>query len=137
MTRSLSQHYVTTTHYGNTNWSKIITSPERAQLERVAGNLSIEGCIIQKVREIDPFYERLIIRNTRQHSVCLGVSWLLITLLRTLNNLRNREKTSGRLGLEKIPQSSAAGVPYPVQLRMPGVRIVNLVAGGMYVAQVA
>lgn len=58
-------------------------------------------------------------------------------LLRTLNNLHNREKTKGRLGLETTPHSSAAGVPYPVQLRMPGIRIVNLVAGGMYVLQVA
>ncbi|KAF5327877.1 hypothetical protein D9619_003928 [Psilocybe cf. subviscida] len=41
------------------------------------------------------------------------------------------EVNHGRLGLEKIPSSTVYGVPYPVQLQMRGIRIVNLVAGGM------
>lgn len=42
-----------------------------------------------------------------------------------------REKSNGRLGLSQIPKSIIQGVPYPVQVRLPGVRVVNLVAGGM------
>ncbi|KAJ7066554.1 regulator of chromosome condensation 1/beta-lactamase-inhibitor protein II [Mycena amicta] len=44
------------------------------------------------------------------------------------------EKTNGRLGLgNKFPKSHylGGGVPFPTQLRIPGVRIVNIVAGGM------
>jgi len=44
------------------------------------------------------------------------------------------EKSNGRLGLQNIPRSVVAGVPYPVQVRIPGVRVVSLVAGGMYVS---
>ncbi|KAJ6591576.1 regulator of chromosome condensation 1/beta-lactamase-inhibitor protein II [Mycena vulgaris] len=46
------------------------------------------------------------------------------------------EKTLGRLGLgSKLPKSLNArpgtGVPFPTQLRIPGVRIVSIVVGGM------
>ncbi|KAI0630525.1 RCC1/BLIP-II [Trametes polyzona] len=42
------------------------------------------------------------------------------------------EKSAGRLGLAEVPKTSIRdGVPYPVQLDIPGVRIVSLVAGGM------
>ncbi|KAJ7091364.1 regulator of chromosome condensation 1/beta-lactamase-inhibitor protein II [Mycena belliarum] len=44
------------------------------------------------------------------------------------------EKTHGRLGLgNKVPKSShvRTGVPFPTQLRIPGVRIVSIVSGGM------
>ncbi|KZT10184.1 RCC1/BLIP-II [Laetiporus sulphureus 93-53] len=45
------------------------------------------------------------------------------------------ERTHGRLGLTdgNIPDTAIRrdGVPYPVQLRIPHVRIVNIVAGGM------
>ncbi|CDO70141.1 hypothetical protein BN946_scf184783.g25 [Trametes cinnabarina] len=42
------------------------------------------------------------------------------------------EKSQGRLGLSDPPKSSVRdGVPYPVRLNIPGVRIVSLVAGGM------
>ncbi|KAF8966329.1 regulator of chromosome condensation 1/beta-lactamase-inhibitor protein II [Flammula alnicola] len=41
------------------------------------------------------------------------------------------EKANGRLGLPHVPRSVAQGVPYPMQLRFPGIRIVGLVAGGM------
>ncbi|KAI9060932.1 RCC1/BLIP-II [Trametes sanguinea] len=42
------------------------------------------------------------------------------------------EKSQGRLGLSDPPKSSIRdGVPYPVRLNIPGVRIVSLVAGGM------
>ena len=44
-----------------------------------------------------------------------------------------REKSNGRLGLSQIPKSIIQGVPYPVQVRLPGVRVVNIVAGGMWV----
>lgn len=34
----------------------------------------------------------------------------------------------------QLPQTIVAdGVPFPLLLRIPGVRVVNLVAGGMYV----
>ncbi|KAL0065178.1 hypothetical protein AAF712_007848 [Marasmius tenuissimus] len=38
---------------------------------------------------------------------------------------------NGRLGLSSFPKSSLSGVPFPAELRFPGTRIVNLVAGGM------
>jgi hypothetical protein len=41
-----------------------------------------------------------------------------------------RENTQGRLGLDKEKFRSTS-VPYPVQIRIPGKRIVNLVPGGM------
>ncbi|KAI1796783.1 RCC1/BLIP-II [Ganoderma leucocontextum] len=42
------------------------------------------------------------------------------------------EKSQGRLGLANPPRSNVRdGVPYPVRLQIPGVRIVSLVAGGM------
>lgn len=41
------------------------------------------------------------------------------------------EKANGRLGIQRYPQASVYGVPFPFQLRIPHARIVNLVAGGM------
>ncbi|KAF8906226.1 hypothetical protein CPB84DRAFT_426868 [Gymnopilus junonius] len=41
------------------------------------------------------------------------------------------EKTNGRLGLSNVPKSAIPGVPYPMQVSLPGVRVVSLVAGGM------
>ncbi|KAI8985750.1 RCC1/BLIP-II [Trametes punicea] len=42
------------------------------------------------------------------------------------------EKSQSRLGLSDPPKTSVRdGVPYPVRLDIPGVRIVSLVAGGM------
>ncbi|PPQ78400.1 hypothetical protein CVT25_011623 [Psilocybe cyanescens] len=41
------------------------------------------------------------------------------------------EKANGRLGLPNAPRSVVPGIPYPTQVPLPGVRIVNLVAGGM------
>ncbi|KAI0676091.1 RCC1/BLIP-II [Trametes maxima] len=42
------------------------------------------------------------------------------------------EKSQSRLGLTDPPKTSVRdGVPYPVRLNIPGVRIVSLVAGGM------
>ncbi|KAF7308855.1 RCC1/BLIP-II protein [Mycena kentingensis (nom. inval.)] len=43
------------------------------------------------------------------------------------------ETANGRLGLPKIAdtQMHGGGVPFPMQLRIPGARIVNIVAGGM------
>ena len=40
-----------------------------------------------------------------------------------------RERNNGRLGLAKLPEGP--GVPYPVEVNIPGSRIVSLVAGGM------
>ena len=46
----------------------------------------------------------------------------------------HREKSQGRLGLASAPRSNVRdGVPYPVRLQIPGIRIVSLVDGGMYV----
>ncbi|KAF8159521.1 regulator of chromosome condensation 1/beta-lactamase-inhibitor protein II [Crassisporium funariophilum] len=41
------------------------------------------------------------------------------------------ETANGRLGLSVIPKTVTQGVPFPTQVRLPGVRVVNLVAGGM------
>jgi hypothetical protein len=39
----------------------------------------------------------------------------------------------GRLGLSNPPKATLLDVPFPSRLRIPGVRIVSLVAGGMFV----
>ena len=46
-----------------------------------------------------------------------------------------RERNNGRLGLRKLPEGSGNGVPYPVELRIPGHRIVSLAAAGMYASE--
>ena len=40
---------------------------------------------------------------------------------------------NGRLGLKPkdIPKGLGQGVPYPIEVKIPGSRIVSLVAGGM------
>jgi hypothetical protein len=43
------------------------------------------------------------------------------------------EKSNGRLGLSKIPKTIMSDVPFPVELDIPNVHVVSLVAGGMYV----
>lgn len=43
------------------------------------------------------------------------------------------ENTHGRLGFTKPPQTTLNDVPFPIQLRIPGVRIISLIAGGMFV----
>jgi SCF-associated factor 1 len=43
------------------------------------------------------------------------------------------EKGNGRLGSANIPKSVVYGVPYPIQVPLPSVRVVTLVAGGMQV----
>ncbi|PFH46985.1 hypothetical protein AMATHDRAFT_153212 [Amanita thiersii Skay4041] len=40
------------------------------------------------------------------------------------------DRRNGRLGLSKFPSNSSVGVSFPVRLRLPGVRIVDIVAGG-------
>ena len=45
-----------------------------------------------------------------------------------------REKSQDRLGTLKLPETHVYnGVPYPMRLDIPGVRVVSLAAGGMYV----
>lgn len=47
-------------------------------------------------------------------------------------NVSQSEKSQSRLGLVDTPKTAVRdGVPYPVRLDIPGVRIVSLVAGGM------
>ncbi|THV05547.1 RCC1/BLIP-II [Dendrothele bispora CBS 962.96] len=40
-------------------------------------------------------------------------------------------KANGRLGLPRFPKTTLEDVPFPLQLQIPGARIVSLVAGGM------
>ncbi|KAF5387338.1 hypothetical protein D9757_005797 [Collybiopsis confluens] len=40
-------------------------------------------------------------------------------------------KGNGRLGQTKFPQSTLGNVSYPLELKFPGIRMVDLVAGGM------
>jgi len=46
-----------------------------------------------------------------------------------------REASRGRLGLVNLPKKAVGDAPWPLPLRIgvPGVRIVNLSAAGMYV----
>lgn len=44
-----------------------------------------------------------------------------------------RDRANKRLGLKRYPENSEMGVPFPIQLDMPGTSIVKLIAGGMYV----
>ena len=41
------------------------------------------------------------------------------------------DRSNGRLGLTKLPKGTGSGVPYPIEVKIPGSRIVSLVAGGM------
>ncbi|KAH9990568.1 regulator of chromosome condensation 1/beta-lactamase-inhibitor protein II [Russula vinacea] len=41
------------------------------------------------------------------------------------------QRANGRLGLKHPPQGLGHGVPYPIEVKIPGSRIVSLVAGGM------
>ncbi|KAH9992978.1 RCC1/BLIP-II [Russula compacta] len=41
------------------------------------------------------------------------------------------QRANGRLGLKTIPNGVGQGVPYPIEVKIPGSRIVSLVAGGM------
>jgi SCF-associated factor 1 len=45
----------------------------------------------------------------------------------------SREKDKGRLGLPRFPSTALSDVPFPVELRIPGVRVVSLAASGMSV----
>lgn len=69
--------------------------------------------------------------------VCVGVSVLAAYSPSVSIECIDREYTKRRLGMapRELPKTSVPdGIPYPVRLRLPhGVRIVSLVAGGMYV----
>lgn len=41
------------------------------------------------------------------------------------------ERANGRLGSKDIPRGFRRGVPYPIEVKIPGSRVVSLVAGGM------
>ncbi|KAI9510499.1 RCC1/BLIP-II [Russula earlei] len=41
------------------------------------------------------------------------------------------QRANGRLGLKTIPKGLGVGIPYPIEVKIPGSRIVSLVAGGM------
>lgn len=45
--------------------------------------------------------------------------------------LSHSEKSNGRLGRGSLPKTVVYGVPYPIEVKLPGVRVVSLVAGGM------
>jgi SCF-associated factor 1 len=58
----------------------------------------------------------------------------VITLVRTLSSrdaFSCSERTNGRLGVTHFPRNTRQGVPYPIEVKIPGSRIVSLVAGGM------
>jgi SCF-associated factor 1 len=40
-------------------------------------------------------------------------------------------RANGRLGLKEFPSNLRQGIPYPTEVKIPGSRIVSLVAGGM------
>ena len=44
-----------------------------------------------------------------------------------------REKDKGRLGLPYFPKTGLSDVPFPVELHLPGVRVVSLAVSGMSV----
>jgi SCF-associated factor 1 len=41
------------------------------------------------------------------------------------------QRANGRLGLKEFPHNLRQGIPYPIEVKIPGSRIVSLVAGGM------
>ena len=67
-------------------------------------------------------------------SLCLGVSGRLCRrFLRGLNR-QCREGSLNRLGMpaNMLPKTIVGhGVPFPIPLKVPGSRIVSLIAGGM------
>ncbi|KAJ3569626.1 hypothetical protein NP233_g4934 [Leucocoprinus birnbaumii] len=41
------------------------------------------------------------------------------------------DRANGRLGLKQYPEGTNVGVPFPMQLDIPGISIIKLIAGGM------
>ena len=67
-------------------------------------------------------------------SICLGVRMPMSHSFAGYSRYNHSEKSKSRLGTTQIPKTSVRdGVPYPIRLDIPGVRIVSLVPGGMYV----
>ena len=44
----------------------------------------------------------------------------------------DRTRGNGRLGLQSLPEVRGPGIPFPIEVKIPGVRIVSLTAGGMW-----
>ena len=69
--------------------------------------------------------------------ICLGVCAVhvpCVIIVSLISLTVCREKSQGRLGTLKLPETHVYnGVPYPMRLDIPGVRVVSLAAGGMYV----
>lgn len=72
-------------------------------------------------------------------SICMGVGFTAMSHTVTLKLSMNicRDRTNHRLGLNRFPNHTAQGVPFPIQLHVPGASIIKLVACGMYVTVAA
>lgn len=74
--------------------------------------------------------QKVIYSKGTRMGVCLRVSCPVKHFITVMY----RERSNGRLGLGdgNFPNTAMnEGVPYPIRLRIPGVRIVHLEAGGM------
>ena len=103
----------------------------RELLGQAVGNLSIEAFLNHEVS-----FDIAIKISIFMHifSIRLGVRLYLWGICGPSSLLMLfSEKANGRLANSDFPRSRALGVPFPTQVRLPGVRIVSLVAGGMYV----
>lgn len=62
--------------------------------------------------------------------------WFSLSFAKALFTPKFSEKTNGRLGRSDydLPKSIISGVPYPIEVPLPGIRVVSLIAGGTYVS---
>ena len=77
--------------------------------------------------------EELIQRLESPQDLCLGVRYHAISRCSDHDAVPFlSDRSNGRLGLAtKLPKLVGQGIPYPVEVEIPGSRIVSLVAGGM------
>ena len=74
--------------------------------------------------------EELIQRTESPQDIRMGVRHYTSSCRSDHDALSLSDRSNGRLGLTKLPESWK-GVPYPIEVNIPGSRIVSLVAGGM------
>src|ERR1700722_700919 len=107
-----SQHFLQIIYFGNESSKMTSISQVLVLLAQLIGSLSIEASQTQGFSY----------GGSLSHSNLCNLIFGKISF---------SEKSKGRLGNKKLPKSIVPDVPSPMELHIPGVRIVSLVAGGM------
>src|ERR1700722_478961 len=110
-----SQHFLQIIYFGNESSKMTSISQVLVLLAQLIGSLSIEASQTQG------FSYGGSLRYISHSNLCNLI----------FGEISFSEKSKGRLGNKKLPKSIVPDVPSPMELHIPGVRIVSLVAGGM------